>query len=93
MMIDKTKYILKSVANGNQFEDSGWLLDEPNASEASLIRAVYEKKQLEVKGAEFGIYRFADWRIYSRSRGYKKRRAIYSSRRLCFWRKILRVSC
>lgn len=60
-MIDKTKYILKSIATNNEFEDSGWLLDEPNASEASLIRAVYEKKQLEVKAPELGIYRFADW--------------------------------
>lgn len=60
-MISPTKYILKSVANNNEFEDSGWLLDEPNASEHSLIRAIFEKKQLEVKGPEFGIYRFSDW--------------------------------
>lgn len=60
-MIKPTKYILKSIATNNQFEDSGWLLDEPNASEASLIRAIYEKKQLDVKGEEYGIYRFADW--------------------------------
>lgn len=61
IMIKPTKYILKSIATNNQFEDSGWLLDEPNASEASLIRTIYEKKQIEVKGPEFGIYRFADW--------------------------------
>ncbi len=60
-MISPTKYILKSVANNNEFDDSGWLLEEPNASEHSLIRAIFENKQLEVKGPEFGIYRFSDW--------------------------------
>ena len=61
LQIDKTNYILESQDSKEQFEDSGWMLDAPNAPKPSLIRAIYEKKQLEVKSEEYGIYRFADW--------------------------------
>lgn len=30
-------------------------------SDPSLIRAIYEKKQLEVKDESLGIYKFSDW--------------------------------
>lgn len=56
-----TKYILQSVKTGKQFNDEGWTLDAPNESDPTLIRAIYEKKQIEVKDASHGIYRFADW--------------------------------
>ena len=59
--IPKTNYILQSVASGKTFEDSGWLLDAPVESTPSLIRAVYENKQLNLKGEEFGLYTFSDW--------------------------------
>jgi len=61
LQIDKTNYILESQDSKEQFEDAGWMLDEPNATRPSLIRAIYEKKQLDVKSEDFGIYRFADW--------------------------------
>ncbi len=61
LQIDKTNYRLESQDSKEQFEDSGWILDAPNESTPSLIRAIYEKKQLNVKEAEYGIYRFADW--------------------------------
>ncbi len=56
-----TPYRLESVKTGKQFEDAGWTLDAPNETEPSLVRAIYEKKQLEVKDASCGIFRFADW--------------------------------
>ena len=56
-----TKYQIKCVADGRVCEDSGWMLDFPNGEKPSLIRAVYEKKQLEVKEENVGLYRFADW--------------------------------
>ena len=56
-----TKYILESVNTGKQFTDEGWTLDAPNESEPTLIRAIYEKKQIEVKDSSHGIYRFSDW--------------------------------
>ncbi len=57
----KTPYKLQSVATGNIFEDTGWLLDAPQESTPTLIRALYETKQIQVKDPSFGVYRFADW--------------------------------
>ena len=45
----KTNYHLQSVKTGKVFEDTGWMLDAPGEVEPTLIRAVYEKKQLELK--------------------------------------------
>jgi len=56
-----TKYILKSYKTGKEFDDTGWLLDAPGEADPSLIRAIYEKKQLEVKDDSWGLYKFADW--------------------------------
>ncbi len=56
-----TKYRLKSFKTGKEFEDTGWLLDAPGENEPSLIRAIYEKKQIEVKEDSCGFYKFADW--------------------------------
>jgi len=61
-----TKYLLKSFKTSNEFEDSGWTLDEPGAAEPSLIRAIYDKKQIEVKDDSWGLYKFADWLPISR---------------------------
>ena len=56
-----TEYQVKCVADGRTCEDSGWMLDFPGCEKPSLIRAVYNKKQLEVKPENGGLYRFADW--------------------------------
>ncbi len=60
-MIDKTKYVLQSVATGNMFEDAGWALDPVGESNPSLVRAIYSKRQLQVKDSSLGLYKFADW--------------------------------
>lgn len=57
----RTNYLLKSVGTGKIYEDSGWLLDAPGEKEPTLIRAEYEKSQLEVKDNSYGLYRFSDW--------------------------------
>ncbi|NCB09127.1 MAG: cysteate synthase, partial [Bacteroidia bacterium] len=51
----KTNYQLQSVKTGQIFEDAGWTLDAPGETEPTLIRAIYEKKQLEVKDNSLGI--------------------------------------
>jgi cysteate synthase len=56
-----TPYILESVKTGKQFEDAGWTLVAPCEKEPTLIRAIYEKKQIDVKDASYGVFRFADW--------------------------------
>lgn len=55
-----TNYKLQSVDTGAIFDDTGWMLDAPNAERPALIRAVYEDKQLDIKDLD-GIYRFAGW--------------------------------
>lgn len=59
-MFKPTEYKIKSVATGNVCDDTGWLLDFKGEDKPSLIRALYEKKQLEVKEHD-GIYCYADW--------------------------------
>lgn len=56
-----TRYKLSSVKSGKMFEDAGWSLDAPGETEPTLIRAEYEKKQIDVKDASCGLFRFADW--------------------------------
>ena len=56
-----TKYTLQCVATGREFDDSGWILDDAEYKQPSLIRANYEKKQLEVKSNDDGLYKFCDW--------------------------------
>ncbi len=56
-----TQYTLKCVATGREFDDAGWTLEDRQSKSPSLIRAVYAKKQIEVRGNEYGLYKFADW--------------------------------
>ena len=56
-----TNYTLKCVATDHEFEDAGWTLEDRECGEPSLIRAIYEKKKLELKGEEYGLYTFCDW--------------------------------
>ncbi|MCT4636775.1 MAG: cysteate synthase [Bacteroidales bacterium] len=58
---EATKYILESVDTKKQFEDTGWLLDAPEAEKPSLIRAKYSKNQIDLKDDSYGLYKFADW--------------------------------
>jgi cysteate synthase len=57
----KTSYRLQSVKTGRIFDDAGWTLDAPEEKEPTLIRAIYEKQQLNVKDYSWGLYKFADW--------------------------------
>jgi cysteate synthase len=56
-----TSYRLLSPLSGKIYDDTGWMLDEPDEKRPHLLRAVYTSKQINVKPAEYGIYRFADW--------------------------------
>jgi cysteate synthase len=49
------------VADGHIFEDNGWILDDPEGKTPSLVRAIYEQKQLHLGEDHLGLYRFADW--------------------------------
>ena len=56
-----TKYTLSCVATGREFEDQGWTLEDRECKTPSLVRALYDKKQLEVKSDEYGFYKYCDW--------------------------------
>ncbi len=56
-----TKYTLQCVATNREFEDSGWILDDAECKQPSLVRANYENKQLELKPDSYGLYKFCDW--------------------------------
>lgn len=58
---EKTAYRLQSLVSGKIFEDSGWILDPPGETVPGFVRAVYENRQLHLKGNEYGLYTFADW--------------------------------
>lgn len=62
----KTNYKLQSVKTGKIFDDEGWTLDAPGENFPTLIRAIYEKKQIDLKDSSYGLYRFADWLPISR---------------------------
>jgi cysteate synthase len=61
MKFEATKYKLQSIATANIFEDQGWTLDAPNEEKPSLVRAIYDKKQIDLKDDSYGLYKFADW--------------------------------
>ena len=61
MMFRPTGYKLLTVATGRVFQDTGWVLNDPRCSVPSLVRAVYEKKQIDFKEESYGFYKFADW--------------------------------
>ena len=58
---NKTKYHLQSLCCGERFEDQDWELNCPNKDEPSLIRAIYDNKQLIVDESFPGLYKFASW--------------------------------
>ena len=56
-----TQYHLRSIVTGNKFEDTNWILEASGEPTPSLLSSIYDKKQLELKDAKYGIYQFADW--------------------------------
>ena len=61
----KTDYVLQCLGCGNIVEDDGTVLS-CSCGKPALMRAQYKNKQLQVKNADYGIYRFADWMPLSR---------------------------
>ncbi|HRY33925.1 MAG TPA: cysteate synthase [Bacteroidales bacterium] len=57
---DPAPYHLESVGSGAVFPDHDWMLDPPDEP-ATLLRAVYERRQLRLRGPGHGLYTFADW--------------------------------
>ncbi|GHU98372.1 cysteate synthase [Bacteroidia bacterium] len=56
-----TDYTLINVADGREMADAGWMLEDLQSPVASLLRARYAKRRIEVGPESMGVYRFADW--------------------------------
>lgn len=56
-----TKYKLQSIASKAIFDDKGWTLDAEGEEQPTLIRSIYNKKNIEVGDISEGLYRFIDW--------------------------------
>lgn len=56
-----TDYTLECVATGRQFEDEGWMLDDPSCRIPSMIRTRYAVRQIAVRPDSYGFYKFCDW--------------------------------
>lgn len=74
-----TNYTLQSQASGKIYNDNGWMLDAPGEDKPSLIRAIYEKKQLHLRDAGSGLYTFADWLPLKRTLGGSSAPVTYKS--------------
>jgi cysteate synthase len=62
-----TQYQLESLCCGRQFSDQEWILQCPDAHSPSLLRAIYDKKQLELHTEYSGLFQFSDWLPVERS--------------------------
>jgi len=56
-----TNYQLQSLCCGAEFPDQHWELQCSEPHPASLIRAIYQNKKLELHPEFSGLYQFADW--------------------------------
>lgn len=61
MRYHMTDYYLINVADGHEFEDSGWTMSDPSGNAPSLVRAVYGRKEFTPREDLEGIYRYAEW--------------------------------
>lgn len=61
MRYHMTDYHLINVADGHEFEDSGWTMSDPSGNTPSLVRAVYDRKEFTPREDLEGIYRYAEW--------------------------------
>ena len=82
MKFKKTIYHLKNVADGREFEDSGWTLADPEYESPSLIQAVYENKRFTPREDLDGIYRYAEWMPIKRILKHSNAPVTYKSKGL-----------
>ena len=57
-------------------------MDDRQCETPSLVRAIYEKKRLEVKGDDYGFYKFCDWLPVRRMLNNSAAPVTYKSKRL-----------
>ena len=88
MTFEPTSYKLMNCADGRIFEDSGWTLADPQSEVPSLVRAVYEKKDFEIRNDLDGFYKFANWLPIKRTLNNSCPPVTYKSRKLAEYLKL-----
>lgn len=58
---EPTVYHLHSLETGKDYSDEGWILEEAGEAKPSLLQSAYAERQIRLRCAEYGLYRFADW--------------------------------
>ena len=82
MKFTPTKYTLVNYADGRRFEDTGWMLADPQCGEPSLIRADYENTKFEPREDLDGFYRYANWLPVKRTLEHSHTPVTYKSKGL-----------
>ena len=79
MKFTPTKYSLVNYSDGRRFEDTGWLLADPQCNEPSLVRAEYENTEYTPREDLDGFYRYAGWLPIKRTLEHSHRPVTYRS--------------
>lgn len=82
MTFAPTKYKLMNCATGREFDDAGWTLADPEYDKPALVRAVYEKKEFELRNDLDGFYKFAQWLPIKRTLKHSHAPVTYKSKGL-----------
>ncbi len=83
-----TEYKLKNLATGREFDDTGWILMDPEFEKPSLIRSIFKNKQIEFKENSLGIYKFSDWLPINRYLSDASVTVTYRSKKLADYLKL-----
>ena len=82
MAFKPTSYLLQNAQDGRLFEDTGWLLGDPESKSASLVRAVYADKKFVPDNFEQGLYRYWRWLPIQRTLKHSHAPVTYKSKGL-----------
>lgn len=82
MKFKPTSYKLMNISDGRVFEEEGWTLNDPQAKEPSLVRAVYENEKFTPREDLKGLYRYAEWLPINRTLRRSCAPATYKSKGL-----------
>ena len=82
MAFKPIKYKLVTIGTGREFEDTGWILSDPESGTPSLVRAVYDNARFSPDDSLDGLYRYACWLPIQRTLRHSSAPVTYKSKGL-----------
>ena len=82
MAFKPIKYKLVTVGTGREFEDTGWILSDPESGTPSLVRAIYDSTRFSPDDSLDGLYRYACWLPIQRTLRHSSAPVTYKSKGL-----------